>query len=107
MANATSEVIWICNILSFFKLPMPFALLFYDNQAAMHIASNPDFHERTKYIEIDCHFVRECLTFVLVTHLASTNLQTSSRKFWANDSSNTYVASWAFLAYTLQLEGEY
>ena len=60
MAHATCELLWVRHILEEMGFintsPMK---LWCDNQAAIHIASNPVFHERTKHIEVDCHFIRE------------------------------------------------
>ncbi|KAL5725033.1 Beta-galactosidase 8 [Ranunculus cassubicifolius] len=60
MANTTCELVWIRNLLKELGVPVKEPInLYCDNQAASHIAHNPVFHERTKHIEVDCHFIRE------------------------------------------------
>lgn len=62
MAITTCELTWLKSFLQslgvYHRQPMR---LYCDNQSTLHIASNPVFHERTKHIEIDCHYVRERL----------------------------------------------
>lgn len=62
MATTCSDIQWMYSLLWDLAVPHPqSALFFYDNQTALHIASNSVFHERTKHIEINCHFVRDML----------------------------------------------
>jgi hypothetical protein len=60
MAVTCAELTWLKYILSALHVQhfQPVSL-HCDNQAAMHIAANPVFHERTKHIELDCHLIRD------------------------------------------------
>ena len=63
MALATCELIWFKQLLQELRFGKDEQMtLVCDNQAALHIAFNPVFHERTKHIEVECHFIREKIT---------------------------------------------
>lgn len=67
MAAVTCELKWLKGLLLSLGVHHPKAIkLFCDSQSALHMAKNPVFHERTKHIEVDCHFVRDAITDGLI-----------------------------------------
>ena len=76
MASTTCEVTWILFLLRDLQVKHEkLVLLYCDNQAALHIAANPVFHERSKHIEVDCHIVRNRVLdgTIKTFHVASKN----------------------------------
>ena len=68
MTKSVCEILWLHQLLIEVGIETPvLAKLWYDKQVALHIAFNPVFHERTKHIEIDCHFVREKIQLNLIS----------------------------------------
>ncbi|KAK6161819.1 hypothetical protein DH2020_005200 [Rehmannia glutinosa] len=67
MANATSDLVWIQSLFHELGLHIESpTVLWCDNSSAISIASNHVFHQRTKHIEIDIHFVRDKVQFKVV-----------------------------------------
>ena len=68
MALATCEPIWLKHLLQELRIGNDEQMkLICDNQVALHISTNPIFHERTKHIEVDCHFIRENIASGCIT----------------------------------------
>ena len=62
LAATTAELIWLRWLRQDLGVDCsPATKLHCDNQSAIQIAHNDVFHERTKHIEIDCHFIRHHL----------------------------------------------
>lgn len=76
MALTTCEVKWLSSLLKDLGLKnLPPTILKCDNKAALAIAANPVQHEKTKHVDIDCHFVRDQLKdgFIKTEYTSSNN----------------------------------
>lgn len=63
LAHTAAELSWICHLFKDLSLPLPTTpSLFYDIISSIAIAQNPVLHARTKYIEVDFHFIRDLVT---------------------------------------------
>lgn len=62
--EAAKEAVWIKNFINDLHLPeyhVDSIPLRVDNKSAIKIAKNPEFHQRTKHIQIKHNFIRECV----------------------------------------------
>ncbi|GJT09694.1 retrovirus-related pol polyprotein from transposon TNT 1-94 [Tanacetum coccineum] len=77
MAATTCELLWLSFLLQDLHIPIKLPItLFCDNKSAQQIAVNPCFHDRTKHLDIDCHFTRDKIQEgFLQTAFIPTNLQ--------------------------------
>ena len=68
MRRVVAELAWLSRLLHELTVegitPIPIKC---DNQATIYIAKNPVFHERTKHIELDCHYVKQQLMEGLIS----------------------------------------
>lgn len=70
---------WLSSLLQDLHIKVTCSIfLHYDNQAKLHIASNPVFHECTKHIEIDYHFNRDAFRAGFISpHYLRSKLQSA------------------------------
>ncbi|XP_021761206.1 uncharacterized protein LOC110726045 [Chenopodium quinoa] len=76
MVAITCELKWLKGLLLSLGVQHANAIkLFCGSESALHIAKNPVFHEQTKHIEVDCHFVRDAINEGLIfpTHVSTSS----------------------------------
>lgn len=55
-----TEIIWLRRLLASIGIQQSTPItIFTDSQSAMRLAVNPEFHSRTKHVDVKFHFLRE------------------------------------------------
>ena len=64
LKEATKELIQLKSLFSQIKLLNSYKTdtIYYDNKSAIDLSKNPKHYARTKHIDIQYHFVRDCIT---------------------------------------------
>jgi hypothetical protein len=76
VANGVAEAAWLHQLLAELHRPLVRStLVYYDNVSAVYLSTNPVQHQRTKHVEIDLHFVCDCVAIgdVRVLHVPTTS----------------------------------
>lgn len=59
LSHGAKEAIWLRQMLSDLKISCVSIPMYIDNQSAIKLAKNSEFHKRSKHIDVRFHFVRD------------------------------------------------
>lgn len=60
VAQGISELLWLKMLQKKLRIPTKTPMrIYYDKKATINIAHNPVHQDRTKYVEVDQHFIKE------------------------------------------------
>lgn len=67
MASTIAEIVWLKELSKELGVEVKMSIkLFCDNKVVIKIATQLIFYERTKYFDIDCHFVGKKIMDILI-----------------------------------------
>lgn len=77
MAHGTCEALWLQTLFKDLGMSVKTLMQLYrDNHAALYISRNILFRERTKQIEVECHFIHEkVLSHIISAEFVQSNNQ--------------------------------
>ena len=61
-SHACKEAIWLKGVLGEIGRLQNNVSIFCDSQSAIHLATNPVYHSKTKHIDVKYHFVRQAIS---------------------------------------------
>ena len=61
LSDTTQQIVWIESLFKEMNFPITNIALCGDNQGAIFLASNPAQEHRSKHIDIQYHYIRECV----------------------------------------------
>lgn len=96
LASGICKGMWLQRLLKELRVEAKKAIrMFSDNQAAINIAKHPVYHDRTKHVEIDQHFISEKVNNGIVQAISLQNcrLQISSPKLFQGPASTNSTPS--------------
>lgn len=108
MSATASELVWLQGLLEDLHVTVPLPVCMHcDNTSAEHLAQNPMFHDKTKHLKREMHYVREQVEngFIKTKHVSSSNQLADLLTKALPSSQHHLLSSKLGLVSKIQLEG--